>query len=86
MRVGQVPLKVLGTDEDGDVEITDADLCEPTLFVIGDETTGLSAGWREACGALVRIPMTGMASSLNAASAATVVLYGAARQRRAQVG
>jgi TrmH family RNA methyltransferase len=42
---------------------------------------GLSAGWREACDAYVRIPMAGSASSLNAATAASIVLYEAARQR-----
>jgi 23S rRNA (uridine2479-2'-O)-methyltransferase len=31
---------------------------------------------------MARIPITGAASSLNAATAATVVLYEAARQRR----
>lgn len=84
VRAGQVPLTVLGADEDGDVEITDADLTGPTLAVIGNETTGLSAGWKQACDVIVRIPMSGSASSLNAASAATVVLYEASRQRRAR--
>lgn len=79
-----MPLQVLGTDEGGAVEITDADLTGPTLMVIGNETSGLSAGWKEACDATVRIPMAGSASSLNAANAATVVLYEAARQRRTQ--
>ena len=51
------------------------------LLVIGNETAGLSAGWREACDAMVRIPIGGAASSLNAANAATVALYEAARQR-----
>lgn len=83
-RAGQVPLTVLGADEDGDVEITDADLTGPTLAVIGNETIGLSAGWKQACDVIVRIPMSGSASSLNAASAATVVLYEASRQRRAR--
>jgi TrmH family RNA methyltransferase len=50
--------------------------------LIGNETTGLSAAWREAADEIVRIPMTGAASSLNAASAGTVLLYEAARQRR----
>lgn len=79
-----VPLQVLGTDEHGDVDITDTDLSSPTLLVIGNETSGLSTAWRGACDAAVRIPMTGAASSLNAASAATVVLYEASRQRRAR--
>lgn len=42
-----------------------------------------SVGWREACDQLVRVPMSGAASSLNAAAAATVVLYESARQRSA---
>ncbi|MEV4840689.1 MULTISPECIES: TrmH family RNA methyltransferase [Nonomuraea] len=54
----------------------------PTLLAIGDETNGLSAGWRQACGTMARIPMAGSASSLNVASAATVVSYEAAREHR----
>ena len=77
-----VPVAVLGTDEHGDVEAADADLTGPVLLVVGNETTGLSEGWRAACDRIVRIPITGSASSLNAASAATVLLYEAARQRR----
>ncbi|MDA0645601.1 TrmH family RNA methyltransferase [Nonomuraea ferruginea] len=49
---------------------------------MGDETNGLSAGWRQACGTMARIPMAGSASSLNVASAATVVSYEAAREHR----
>ena len=52
-----------------------------TLLLIGNETTGLTAGWREACDELARIPMLGAASSLNAATAASVLLYESARQR-----
>jgi 23S rRNA (uridine2479-2'-O)-methyltransferase len=49
--------------------------------VIGNETSGLSEAWRAGCDAIARIPISGSASSLNAASAATVLLYEAARQR-----
>ena len=73
--------QLVATDEHGDVDVADADLTGPTYVVIGNETSGLSAAWREACDVTVRIAMTGSASSLNAASAATVVLYEAARQR-----
>jgi len=73
---------VIGTDEKGEADIADVDLNGPVLLVIGNETTGLSAGWRDACDVIARIPITGAASSLNAAGAATVVLYEAARQRR----
>jgi len=74
-------LNIVGTDESGDVEVSAHDLTGPTLFVIGNETAGMSTGWREACDTTVRIPISGSASSLNAASAATVFLYEAARQR-----
>lgn len=73
---------VVGTDEYGDTDIEDYDFTAPTLIVVGNETVGMSSGWREACDRVLRIPMGGIASSLNAASAATVVLYEAARQRR----
>ncbi len=76
------PVQVVGTDEHGDTDVFDADLTGPTLLLIGNETTGLSAGWRERCDRLLRIPMQGAASSLNAANAATVMLFEAARQRR----
>jgi tRNA G18 (ribose-2'-O)-methylase SpoU len=73
---------IVGTDEKGDADIADTDLTGPVLLVIGNEATGLSAGWRQACDVTARIPITGAASSLNAAGAATVTLYEAARQRR----
>ncbi len=73
--------QLVATDERGEIDVADADLTGPTYVVIGNETSGLSAAWRDACDLTVRIPMTGSASSLNAASAATVVLYEAARQR-----
>ncbi|WP_331386732.1 RNA methyltransferase [Cellulosimicrobium funkei] len=81
-RSAGIPLTLLGTDEHGDVELAEHDLTGPTLVLTGNETTGLSAGWREACDVMVSIPMLGTASSLNAASATTVVLYEAVRQRR----
>jgi len=74
---------IIGTDEKGEADIADIELTGPAVLVIGNETSGLSAAWRQACDVIARIPITGAASSLNAAGAATVVLYEAARQRRA---
>ncbi|MGH3157162.1 MAG: TrmH family RNA methyltransferase [Streptosporangiaceae bacterium] len=82
LRDASVPVQIVGTDEHGDVAVDGHDLTGPTLVLVGNETHGLSASWREAIDRMVRIPMTGAASSLNAATAATVVLYEAARQRR----
>lgn len=86
LRADGIPVRIVGTDEHGDVDVAEHDFTGPTLVLVGNETHGLSAGWRRACDRLVRIPMTGAASSLNAASAATVVLYEVATQRsRARV-
>ncbi|MBO9627338.1 MAG: rRNA methyltransferase [Microbacterium sp.] len=85
-RAAGIDLTIVGTDENGTDDIADLDLTGPTLLVIGNETTGMSAGWRDACDVVARIPIGGAASSLNAANAATVVLYEAARQRNARPG
>jgi tRNA G18 (ribose-2'-O)-methylase SpoU len=74
-------LCIVGTDESGTTTVDRADLRGPTVLVVGNETTGISAAWRAACATVVSIPIGGGASSLNAAAAATVVLYEAARQR-----
>jgi 23S rRNA (uridine2479-2'-O)-methyltransferase len=84
VRAGGVPVAIVGTDENGVADIAGYDLAQPALIVVGNETTGLSAGWREVCDVLVRIPIGGAASSLNAANAGTVALYEAARQRRSR--
>jgi TrmH family RNA methyltransferase len=74
-------IAVVGTDEHAEKNVFDFDFTQPTLLVVGNEATGLSGGWRDLCDHLVKIPMTGAASSLNAANAATAVLYEIARQR-----
>ncbi len=75
------PVAVVGTDEGGEANVADFNLTQPVLLLIGNETAGLSAAWRELCDHVISIPMTGSASSLNASNAASVVLYEAARQR-----
>lgn len=79
---GERGLPIVGTDETGTVEAAAYDLSRPALIVVGNETRGMSNAWRTACDDVVRIPIGGAASSLNAASAASVLLYEAARQRR----
>ncbi|MEU9368187.1 RNA methyltransferase [Streptomyces avermitilis] len=72
---------LVGTDEKGDCDVFDFDFTQPVLLLIGNETSGLSSTWRDLCDHTVSVPMTGSASSLNAANAATAVLYEASRQR-----
>jgi len=81
IRARGIRMTVAGTDEHGQVDVAEHDLTGPAVLVVGNETRGLSAGWRDACDVLLRIPIQGTASSLNAAAAGTVVLYEAARQR-----
>jgi RNA methyltransferase, TrmH family len=67
---------------DGDARHTDVDLTRPTVLAVGAEDAGLDARWREAADVRAAIPMRGRAAdSLNAASAAAVLLFEAVRQR-----
>jgi TrmH family RNA methyltransferase len=75
------PIVLAAADERGGTDLFDVDLTRPVLLLIGNEGTGLSAAWRDLSDVVVSIPMAGAASSLNAANAATVLLYEAARQR-----
>lgn len=75
-------LHVVGSDEKGDCELTEYDFTQPTLLVVGNETWGMSAAYREFCDTVVSIPIEGSASSLNVACATSILLYEINRQRR----
>ena len=60
---------------------TQADFRKTTAIVLGTEQYGLSPTWMEQAHEKVRIPMLGQSDSLNVASAATILLYEAVRQR-----
>lgn len=53
-----------------------------TVFLIGNEGNGLSEQAASAADCLIKIPMCGKVESLNAAMAAGILMYEAARQRR----
>jgi RNA methyltransferase, TrmH family len=57
------------------------DLSVPTAIFIGSEGNGLSPELAAQCNARITIPMPGATESLNAAVAASVLLYEASRQR-----
>lgn len=59
----------------------DQDYRNPTIFCIGNEGNGLSKELSEAANCKIRIPMLGKVESLNAATASTVLMYEAMRQR-----
>lgn len=53
-----------------------------TGFLVGNEANGLTEGTAALADAYVKIPMKGKVESLNAAVAASVLMFEAARQRR----
>lgn len=59
----------------------DVDLTRNIAIALGTEQYGLSERWMEQADLQVRIPMLGLADSLNVAAAATILLFEAARQR-----
>jgi RNA methyltransferase, trmH family, group 3 len=73
---------VYGTAADGTQKLFDANFQGPTAIVIGNEGTGMGRLVRQTCDVLVRIPMRGRISSLNASAAAAILLYEAVRQRK----
>jgi TrmH family RNA methyltransferase len=76
-----VQYTVFGTDEGGETNLRAVDFTGPSFIVIGNETRGMSRAWREASDRIVSIAMVGSASSLNAATAASIVLHEALQQR-----
>lgn len=60
---------------------TDAPLTGSTAIVLGSEAHGLSAAWSDPRVRAMRLPMLGVADSLNVSIAAAVLLYEARRQR-----
>ena len=72
---------IYGTAAEAQSTLHGTDLTGPAAIVIGSEGEGMSRLVRESCDLLVRIPMKGRISSLNASTAAAVILYEALRQR-----
>lgn len=61
----------------------DADLRGPVAIVLGPEHSGLGELWLNRARLKVKIPMQGLADSLNVTVTAALMLYEAKRQRRA---
>jgi 23S rRNA (guanosine2251-2'-O)-methyltransferase len=76
-------LWVVGLDERAQTDYDRFDFTGDCVIVLGREGAGLHDLVRRTCDHLLRIPMAGGVSSLNVSTAGAVVLYEAARQRRA---
>ena len=76
-------LWIVGLDERGTTPYDQFDFTGDLVIVVGREGAGLHDLVRRTCDHLLSIPMAGAVSSLNVSAAGAVVLYEAARQRRA---
>ena len=78
--------QLVGSSAHGSQDIRRHTFDRPLALVIGNETHGLSMNYAKVCDAMVSIPMHGSVSSLNVASAASVLLYEIDRQRASSDG
>lgn len=73
-------LWIYGGDMDGENYYYDTNLTGPVGIVIGNEGKGISKKIKEKCDVLVKIPLFGEVSSLNASTSAAVLIYEVIRQ------
>ncbi len=84
-RLGIAPDKVYAADADATKTYDQLNWDEPSALIVSNEAHGLGEEAQRlatAGGGLISIPMLGGTESLNAAIAAAVILFEAARQRR----
>ncbi len=74
-------IKTLAATPHTDKKHTDVDMTQGVAIAVGAEQYGLSEQWMNSADLQVVIPMLGRMDSLNVATAATILLYEAARQR-----
>ncbi|MEO6510163.1 MAG: RNA methyltransferase, partial [Nocardioides sp.] len=75
-------LTVLAADGAGEVDLFEADLTRPTVWLFGNEAWGLPDELAALADERVAIPIHGRAESLNLSTAAAVCLYASARAAR----
>lgn len=75
---------IYGTAADGNSSLEETDLTGPIAIIVGSEGEGMSRLAFRDCDFTMRIPMTGKINSLNASVSAGIVMYEAAKQRRAK--
>lgn len=75
-------IKVYAAHLKGEESYDLQDYCRSVAFLIGNEGNGLKDETAELADTYIKIPMLGKVESLNAAIAATLLVYEAARQRR----
>jgi TrmH family RNA methyltransferase len=74
-------VRIVAARVDAATAYTDVDLTGPLAIVLGSEADGLSAAWQAPGIEGIRLPMHGIADSLNVSVSAAILLYEARRQR-----
>lgn len=74
-------LWIYGLDMDGSKELYNEKLSGPIGIVVGNEGEGISRLVKENCDVLIKIPMTGKISSLNASVSTAISIYEVKRQK-----
>jgi TrmH family RNA methyltransferase len=74
-------LRIVAARVDADQRYTDLDLTGPMALVVGAEADGLVEAWSAPDVTAVRLPMLGVADSLNVSVSAAILFYEARRQR-----
>ena len=80
-KLKEAGLWVIGTDGDAETMYYNQDLKGPLAIVIGSEGFGMGKLVKENADILIKIPMKGEITSLNASVSAGIVIYEAVRQR-----
>ena len=75
---------ICGTDINTDTYYYEQDLTGPIGIVIGNEGSGISNKVKNNCDFLVKIPMKGKITSLNASVSTGIIIYEALKQRDAK--
>jgi len=74
-------IRIVATSPDAKSIFTQVDFSQSVAIVVGTEQIGLSPQWMECADIAVKIPMRGIADSLNVAAATTLLLYEVLRKR-----
>ena len=67
--------KLFGLSSHGETALNEAVAIGPSVFVLGNESTGLSSQVEALCDQLVSIPMANGVESINVSAAATLVAF-----------
>jgi RNA methyltransferase, TrmH family len=81
----QQGIAILAATPSGSLEFTQVNMKGPLAIAVGTEQLGLSELWMQQADVKTRIPMCGVADSLNVAMATTLLLYEALRQRQGNI-